>query len=133
MFGPTVTRYLDQLGRVVRVRTESFASVHDIREDIRFDSRGRVLRRSAPHFANATAPNTSYEHGVEYIHPTNPHHSVRVMPGRPNHKYVNSRHPYVRWDKNGKALDVDGNEVSKFTDEAHIPLEKFRFNPDLFK
>ena len=61
---PTVTRYIDQLGRVVRVRTESFAGVHDILEDVRFDARGRVLRRGAPYFANATAPNTSYEYDV---------------------------------------------------------------------
>ena len=45
---PKVTRYLDQLGRVVRVRTESFASAHDIFEDVRHDARGRVPRRSAP-------------------------------------------------------------------------------------
>ena len=51
---PTTTSYLDELGRVVRTRTQAFSGAHDIREDTVFDARGRVSRRSAPHFANAT-------------------------------------------------------------------------------
>lgn len=156
---PKVTRYLDQLGRVVPVRTESFASAHDIFEDVRHDARGRVLRRSAPYVANATkVPNTTYEYDDDLprvVKETRPDggetayayaagtdgattvtatEKARVMPGDPDHKYPNSRRPYVRWAKHGKALDVDGNILQKGnTPEAHIPLEDFRFNPDLFK
>ena len=56
---PKVTRCLDQLGRVVRVRTESFAGA-DILKDVRHDARGLVERRSAPYLDGAeTVPNTS--------------------------------------------------------------------------
>ena len=61
---PTATRYLDKLGRVVRAETQAFSGGSDIREDVRHDARGRVLRRSAPCFDNATAPNTSYRYDV---------------------------------------------------------------------
>ena len=61
---PTTTRYLDKLGRVARVETEAFTGAHGAREDVRRDARDRALRRSAPHFANAAAPNTSYEYDI---------------------------------------------------------------------
>ena len=61
---PDETRYLDKLGRVVRVATEAFSGADDIHVDIRHDARGRVLRRSAPYFENDTAPNTAYRYDV---------------------------------------------------------------------
>jgi hypothetical protein len=71
--------------------------------------------------------------GVRYFDPQNPGNSVRVMPGNPNSPYPNSRAPYVRWQLNGQALDVDGGVVPKNTPEAHIPLEDFRFDLGVFQ
>ena len=59
---PDETRFLDKLGRAVRVATEAFSGSNDIHVDTRHDARGRVLRRSAPYFAGGTAPNTAYEY-----------------------------------------------------------------------
>jgi hypothetical protein len=76
---------------------------------------------------------TEGEGGVWYVDPRNPGNAVRVMPGNPNSPYPNSRVPYVRWQRNGQALDAAGNVVPKKSPEAHIPLEDFRFNPGLFQ
>ena len=67
---------------------------------------------------------------VRYIDPDNPHNSVRVSSGDPNHPFPNSREPYVRWTRNGKPLDVNGNPLpTKNSAEAHIPLSDFEFKP----
>jgi RHS repeat-associated protein len=71
--------------------------------------------------------------GVRYFDPKNSGNAVRVMPGNPRSPYPNSRSPYVRWQKNGQALDVNGNIVPKNTSDAHIPLDKFQFKPELFE
>ena len=47
---PTTTAYLDELGRVVRTRTQSFSGAHDILEDSLHNARGRVAQRSLPCF-----------------------------------------------------------------------------------
>lgn len=49
------------------------------------------------------------------------------MPGDPNSQFPNSQVPYVRHTKDGNALDVNGNVVSKNTPEAHIPLSEFKW------
>lgn len=67
--------------------------------------------------------------GVIYSDPNNKHNSVRVMPGHPQHKYPNSRRPYVMWHRNGQSLDKNGKVVKKHSPEAHIPLEDFRYTP----
>lgn len=72
--------------------------------------------------------------GVKYYDPFNPGNSVRIMPGNPNSPYPNSQAPYVRWQVNGQPLDAQGNVLpSGETPEAHIPLQSFRFNPDVYK
>ncbi len=56
------------------------------------------------------------------------------MRGNPNSPYPNSRAPYVRWQRNGQPLDMDGNKLpSKYDPAAHIPLEDFSFMPELFQ
>lgn len=75
---------------------------------------------------------TKGEGGVRYFDPRNPGNAVRVMPGDPNSAFPNSRTPYVRWQRNGQALDVNGRVVSKNSPDAHIPLADFRFDPSLF-
>lgn len=63
--------------------------------------------------------------GTKYAAPDNPHHSVRVMPGNPKSPHPNSRQPYVRHMKDGKALDARGKVVDVNTPEAHISLDQF--------
>ena len=75
---------------------------------------------------------TKGQGGTRYVDPSNPGNSVRVMPGNPRSPYANSRRPYVRWQKNGQALDRNGRPVSKNSQEAHIPLDEFRFDPSIF-
>jgi hypothetical protein len=77
---------------------------------------------------------TQGEGGVWYYDPTNKGNAVRVMPGDPTSPFPNSQSPYVRWQRNGQPLDVNGNVLpTKYSPDAHIPLQDFRFNPDLFK
>jgi RHS repeat-associated protein len=68
--------------------------------------------------------------GVRYIDPKDPGNSVRVMPGNPNSPWPHSQQPYVRWNRNGCPLDVNGNPLP--TDKmpaAHIPLADFQYKP----
>lgn len=70
--------------------------------------------------------------GVKYVDPRNSGNSVRIMPGNSRSPYPNSCQPYVRWDKNGRALDVNGKFVPVRSLESHIPLEDFGFKAGLF-
>lgn len=71
--------------------------------------------------------------GVRYYDPTNPGNSVRVMQGSPNSPFPNSQAPYVRWQRNGQPLDVNGNVLpTANSPDAHIPLGDFRFLPGIF-
>jgi len=74
---------------------------------------------------------TKKGNGVLYSDPKNPGNSVRVMPGKQSSPYPNSQKPYVRWQKDGQALDQNGNPVPKTTPSAHIPLGNFKFGPVL--
>ena len=42
---------------------------------------------------------------MEYVHPTNNHLRVRVMPGKPHSPFPHQQKPYVVQMKEGKALD----------------------------
>jgi hypothetical protein len=71
--------------------------------------------------------------GTRYYDPTNPGHSVRVMQGSPTSPYPNSQAPYVRWQYHGQPLDVNGNVLpTARTPDAHIPLQDFRFIPEVY-
>lgn len=63
--------------------------------------------------------------GMEYVHPTNNHLRIRVMPGKPHSPFPYQQKPYVVQMKDGKALDKFGNKVAKNAPEAHIPLDEF--------
>jgi hypothetical protein len=76
---------------------------------------------------------TETKGGVWYYDPSNKGNAVRVMQGNPNSPFPNSQSPYVRWQKNGQALDANGNAVPRNTPNAHIPLKDFKFNPELFR
>lgn len=63
--------------------------------------------------------------GMEYMHPTNTHISVRIMHGKPHSPNPSQQKPYVVQKKDGKAFDKHGNLVDQNTPAAHIPLEEF--------
>ncbi len=68
--------------------------------------------------------------GMEYVHPTNPHIRIRVMPGKSHSPFPYQQKPYVVLMKDGKILDKSGNLISRNTLGAHIPLEEFVFIGD---
>lgn len=63
--------------------------------------------------------------GMEYVHPTNNHIRVRVMPGKPHSPNPSQHKPYVVQQKSGQAFDKYGNLIQPEKTEAHIPLESF--------
>lgn len=63
--------------------------------------------------------------GIEYVHPTNTHIRVRVMPGKIHSPNPSQQRPYVVQQKDGKAFDKQGNFVPLEKPESHIPLEEF--------
>ena len=73
--------------------------------------------------------------GIKYIQPGTKNSTyIRIQKGNPNSSAPGQRHPYyVRWQKNGKSLDKNGNITNKDSYESHIPLENFHFKPELFK
>jgi hypothetical protein len=62
--------------------------------------------------------------GMEYVHPTNTHIRVRVMPGKPHSPNPSQQKPYVVQQKSGQAFDKQGNLIQPEKPEAHerIPL-----------
>ena len=70
---------------------------------------------------------------MRYFDPENAGNSVRVMQGSPTSPHVNSHTPYVRWQRNGQPLDVNGNVLATAkSPEAHVPLQDFAFDAVLF-
>jgi|GEM_PF-2446811 len=63
--------------------------------------------------------------GMKYIHPNNPHISIRVMPGKPYSPMPYQRNPYVIQKRDGKAFDRYGRLVPHEAPEAHIPFDEF--------
>lgn len=63
--------------------------------------------------------------GMEYVHPTRPATSVRVMPGAPHSSNLSQQRPYVIQLIENKALDKSGNLINPKSPEAHIPLEEY--------
>ena len=63
--------------------------------------------------------------GMEYVHPTNTHIRIRVMPGKPHSSNPSQQKPYVVQQKSGKAFDKQGDLIQPEKPEAHIPLEEF--------
>lgn len=75
----------------------------------------------------ASDPAKAKWQGFEYAHPDRDYIRIRVMPGNPNSKHLNSRKPYVRQTINKQPVDRDGNIVRKRSNEAHIPLDEYQF------
>jgi len=71
--------------------------------------------------------------GVRYRDPNNKHNEVRVQRGEPNSSQPGQRQDYVTWKRNGQWLDKNGNRVPRQSLESHIPIDEFKFRPELFK
>ena len=63
--------------------------------------------------------------GMEYVHPTNTHIRIRVMPGKSHSPNPSQQKPYVIQQKSGLAFDKYGNLILPEKSAAHIPLEEF--------
>lgn len=63
--------------------------------------------------------------GMEYVHPTNTHIRIRVMPGKLHSPFPYQQKPYVIHKVEGKGLDKFGNRIALDAPEAHIPIEEF--------
>ena len=72
--------------------------------------------------------------GYKYIKPGSRGSSdVRVQKGNPENTNPSQQKDYVKWKKDGKYLDKNGNVVLGDSLEAHIPLDEFEFNPEIYK
>ena len=71
--------------------------------------------------------------GIKYIDPKNRGNDVRIQRGNPTSQYPKQRGDYVKWKKNGQYLDKRGKPVPGDSPEAHIPVDEFKFNQELFK
>lgn len=65
--------------------------------------------------------------GIMYVHPKDKGTYIRVMPGKPHAKWSSQREPYVINQRNGNKLDKYGKKVINNLEDAHIPLEEFRY------
>jgi hypothetical protein len=71
--------------------------------------------------------------GVYYYDPKNRGNAVRVMQAKPGSRFESCRKAYVRWQKDGHALDVNGRRLeSAMCPEAHIPVADFKLMPEVF-
>ncbi len=71
--------------------------------------------------------------GVVYTNPKDPGTYVKVQKGNPSSSQPGQRYDNVRVQKSGQSYDVNGNKVPQKSEEAHIPLEDFKFPEGLFK
>lgn len=58
---------------------------------------------------------------------------VKIQRARPDSSQLGQRFDNVRWMRNGQSLDAEGKIVPMKSLESHIPVKKFKFNPELFK
>ena len=65
--------------------------------------------------------------GMKYINPENKHEFIRIQPGNPGSSNSVQKKPYIIHQKAGKAIDKNGNLVSRESVDAHVPLNEFRF------
>ena len=71
--------------------------------------------------------------GVVYEKPGDKSTYVKISKGDPKSTNPGQRYDNVRWQKNGQSLDKNGNPVPRRSEESHIPVEEFKFNPRVFK
>jgi len=71
--------------------------------------------------------------GWRFRDPARPGDQIRVQQGNPKSPNAVQRHPYVRWTRNGKFLDKNGNPTNApkgpFDEDSHIPILDFHYTP----
>ena len=70
--------------------------------------------------------------GIEYVHPTLEKTSIRVMPGMPHSPNPSQQIPYVVHLIENKAVDKYGNFVNPKSPKAHVPLDEFIYQEEVF-
>jgi hypothetical protein len=76
---------------------------------------------------------TGGDDGDMYIKPgSNGKTYVRFMQAKPESKYKSQQVDYVRLERNGRAIDKNGNSVKRNSEEAHPPMEGFEFEEELY-
>ncbi|MFW0777116.1 MAG: phage minor head protein [Rickettsiales bacterium] len=58
---------------------------------------------------------------------------IKIQKGNPNSSNPGQRVDNVRWTKDGKSLDKNGNVVPRSSRESHIPFEEFKFRSEFFR
>jgi RHS repeat-associated protein len=95
------------------------------------DAGGTVLKQIPSNWIMKPAKNGP---GTRFIDPTNPSSHIRVMRGKPNSPFLNSRNPYTVRYVNGSPVDQFGNRIpnllgrhQNLSPALHVPVEQFRF------
>ena len=71
--------------------------------------------------------------GVRYRDPNNKHNEVRVQKADPQSSNPGQRQDYMVWKKGNEYLDKNGNVVPRESEESHILLKDFKFDPEIFQ
>lgn len=69
--------------------------------------------------------------GMEYVHPTNTHIRVRVMPGKLHSPNPCQQNPYIIHQTDRGTLNIAGKYISSDAPEAHIPIDKFVYRSQI--
>ena len=65
--------------------------------------------------------------GTKYSDPTNPHNTVRSMPGNPRSPNPAQRGPYVKENVSGQPINKYGQPVRGDSPESHIPADEYQY------
>jgi hypothetical protein len=74
-----------------------------------------------------------HKNGRKFILPGKKGDRLWITKGSPDATFKGQTYDYVRWQKDGKPLDINGNVVEKKSLESHIPVKDFKFRPELFE
>ena len=77
---------------------------------------------------------TRDQKGVQYIKPgTKRGTYVKISSGEPESRELGQQYDNVRQQKGGISYDLEGNEVSRQSEEAHIPAHLFKVHGEVIK
>jgi hypothetical protein len=72
---------------------------------------------------------TKKKDGTIYTNPENVHERVRAMDGNPASSNPAQQEPYVKYQKDEKSYDKEGNAVKGTDPASHIPAQEFKYPP----
>lgn len=113
--------YVDDVQKKYRLikNTESYRTLEKLSRD------AEKLNISDDWRVKVTKNKKRGNQGIEFISPENEHYKVRVMPGKSDSAYPNSRGDYIRVTKDKDSYNKHGVKVSGNSDDAHIPINEF--------